>query len=100
MLPAALKAEIGLGSSIDWRARSWIPSQFRCAWLLIMPGINVPPVSITGPAGIWTRGPMAAILPSFISTKPSSMMSPTMGITRPARIVCGAARSNIGFVIF
>ncbi len=31
MLPAALKAEMGRGSSMDWRARSWMPSQFRWA---------------------------------------------------------------------
>ncbi len=100
MLPAALKALIGFGSSIDCRARSWMPSQFRCAWLLIMPGMIVPPVSVTRPFGMSARGPMATMVPPCICTKPSSIMSPTMGTIRPARIVSSGAVSNIGLVIF
>ncbi len=106
MFPAALKAEMGRGSSMDWRARSWIPSQFRCAWLLMRPGMSVPPVSSTGadPALSSVRGPTAAISPSLISTKPSSMTSsaaapPDMVRTRPVSTTCGVGRSNIGLVI-
>ena len=102
MFPAALKAEMGRGSSMDCRARSWIPSQFRCAWLLMSPGMSVPPVSTTGvePGRRSARGPTPTIFPSRISTNPSSMGSPAMVSTRPVRTRCGAGGENMAFVIF
>ena len=102
MFAAALNTEISRGSSIDWRARSWMPSQFRCAWLLMRPGMIVPPVSITWAslASMAARAPTATIFPARISTQPSSMSGPAMVSTRPVSTRCGCGRSNIGLVIF
>ncbi len=102
MFAAALNTEISRGSSIDWRARSWMPSQFRCAWLLMRPGMIVPPVDtrVPRPVGISPRAPTAAIFPASISTKPSSMSAPAMVSTRPVSTRCGVGRSNMGLVIF
>ena len=69
MFEAALNTEIGTESCIDWRDNSWMPSQFRCAWLFIMPGIRVLPlasiVSTPDSFGASAFAPTAAILPSF-----------------------------------
>ncbi len=79
-----------------------MPSQFRCAWLLMSPGMTVAPVATTvpRPEGISPRAPTATIFPASISTKPSSMTGPAIVSTRPVKITCGCGRSNIGLVIF
>ena len=74
-----------------------MPSQFRWAWLLIMPGMIVPPVT-TAPAG--APLPTEVILPAAMVTCPSSITPPVIGMTRPASVMSAKGTSNIGLVIF
>ena len=74
-----------------------MPSQFKWAWLLIIPGMMVPPVT-TAPPG--APGPTDVILPPAMVTWPSSITPPVIGIMRPASVTSEKGVSNIGFVIF